>query len=233
MKPRFIIFILLLNVTPLFAQQIGMEYVDKADIKAWITDSDEFYFGTYHFGESEAETELILFKADDVIYGQIKSGDWNEDATDWVWYYENLSNIRIEENRFYSDQTNGTFILYKNEIKCLKINDSWSDNVEVGTYELGRKTGKVYGYFYGEYSEVSMQVLSISDLNSLDKNELQIMRNEIFARYGYRFKEGGKMAQHFSTKRWYKAQHDSVRQFFTELEKQNIALIIEVEKTLE
>lgn len=215
-----------------FAQQIGMDDVNEKDVQPWITESQKDYFGVYHFGYSEVESDLVLFEAGGIIYGQIRSGDWNDDATGWVWNYENIGEISIEGSQFYSDKTNGAFVIYKNEFKGLKIVDSWSGNVPEGSYEIGVKTSQVSSYFSGEYSEISMYEITKDDLKGLDNTDLQIMRNEIFARYGYRFKKGGKMANHFSKKDWYQPQHDRVRQFFTGLEKKNLMIIMEMEEEL-
>ena len=56
------------------------------------------------------------------------------------------------------------------------------------------------------------------------------MRNEIFARYGYKFVTGGAMDKHFSKQDWYKPIYASVDAFLTEIEKLNIKVIQEVEK---
>ena len=61
---------------------------------------------------------------------------------------------------------------------------------------------------------------------------LQIMRNEIFARHGYKFKTKD-MADFFSTKAWYTPQYDDVTSRLTEIERINISLIQELEKRYE
>ena len=56
------------------------------------------------------------------------------------------------------------------------------------------------------------------------------MRNEIFARYHYKFRPGGAMDTYFKQQDWYSGQHDNVNDFLTELEKANIKLIRQIEK---
>ena len=54
------------------------------------------------------------------------------------------------------------------------------------------------------------------------------MRNEIYARYHYRFEEGSKMDLHFSQKDWYSnspARYKSVQHMLTWIELKNIELI--------
>ena len=53
------------------------------------------------------------------------------------------------------------------------------------------------------------------------------MRNEIFAEYGYRFKTE-KWRKYFSKKDWYNPRSDNVDSQLTEIEKENIKLILSV-----
>jgi len=92
----------------------------------------------------------------------------------------------------------------------------------------------------GTFPLVSKQVMTRYELvcyaggeiysNSSYHKHLQIMRNEIFARYGHKFIAGGEMAKHFATQTWYKAQFDDVTAKLTEIERINIALIQILEK---
>ena len=54
------------------------------------------------------------------------------------------------------------------------------------------------------------------------RNELKLMRNEIFARYGYKFEPNGRMDKHFTEKPWYLPEHEDVTPFLTNIEVQNV-----------
>jgi len=86
----------------------------------------------------------------------------------------------------------------------------------------------------GRFPLVSVQVMTLTELEIYAGNpirpNLQIMRNEIFARYGYRFAAGGEMAKYFSAQEWYKPQYADVTERLTETEHINIALIQLLEK---
>jgi hypothetical protein len=56
------------------------------------------------------------------------------------------------------------------------------------------------------------------------------MRNEIFARYGYKFTPGSEMYNYFNQQDWYSAKYDNVNDFLTDIEKENINLIKQAEK---
>lgn len=68
-------------------------------------------------------------------------------------------------------------------------------------------------------------------LLTLDSSELRIMRNQIFAQYGYIFKSP-ELTEHFIQKDWYKPTRNSVDTFLTELDKENIALVRKYEDLL-
>ena len=65
-------------------------------------------------------------------------------------------------------------------------------------------------------------------LNQFSKPELKIMRNEIFARYGHRFKKGGAMDKHFREQAWYQnlpAPQKAMQSLLSQIEKENISRI--------
>jgi len=110
--------------------------------------------------------------------------------------------------------------------QCLKIYDSWSGVTQKkGEYELGYKTGEIEAMYAGKYTFASTQELSPERLKNMPAYELKVMRNEIFARYGYKFRLGGEMDSYFKEQDWYKPQHSNVNDFLSELEKQNYHLL--------
>lgn len=66
----------------------------------------------------------------------------------------------------------------------------------------------------------------------LDIEDLDIMRNEIFADYGYKFKTD-KWANYFKHKHWYKPLYEDVTDQLTETDKANIEVILKVKKKLQ
>jgi len=213
-------------------QIIGFEKTDDKKVVPWNPKLIVEYQYVYHFGDSEMESDFILLFGLDKYYGQIKSGTWSDDGKAWVWTYKNLTNIRIEKNKFYSDQTNGEFVIYDNgqeKIKGLKIYNTWSGLTENDEYEIGTKSYPIDDYFNGKFPQASKRLLSKDELMKMKKSDLKIMRNEIFARYGYKFKSGGEMEKYFKNQDWYSGQHDNLNDFLTDLEKENINLIQQIE----
>jgi hypothetical protein len=123
--------------------------------------------------------------------------------------------------------------LYKDAINLTE------DNAKAKTVLI--KTAEVQtGLPAGTFPLVSTQVMTLTELaryagreiysNASYLKHLQIMRNEIFARYGHKFIAGGEMAKHFGAQAWYKPQFDDVTSKLTEIERINIALIQILEK---
>ncbi|MBK3520050.1 YARHG domain-containing protein [Carboxylicivirga marina] len=80
----------------------------------------------------------------------------------------------------------------------------------------------------GKYKVASCRLLKETDIAGLSTKQLRIMRNEIFARYGYSFKSED-LSNYFSSKEWYNPVSDNVDQYLTEVEKKNIKLIRKLE----
>lgn len=131
------------------------------------------------------------------------------------------------------DQHDGTFE-FKIDIKNPnKVEGSWAPNkatetITPKTYSLERKNF-AYTTNVGEFPEASQRLLKDKDVNNLLKYELELMRNEIFARHGYCFKKKD-LREQFEDKDWYVPHTVDVRGDLTEIEKQNIALIKKYEK---
>lgn len=100
---------------------------------------------------------------------------------------------------------------------------AFKNNTPERKYKLTRKAF-VYQADVGSYPETSTQVLKVSDVNNMLKQELRIMRNEIYARHGYSFKKKD-MREYFDGQDWYMPMHTDIRTNLTEVEKKNVDLI--------
>ena len=87
-----------------------------------------------------------------------------------------------------------------------------------------------FPYDFSSYAAVSRDLLKDDDLNYIPPRELRLIRNEIFARYGYRFKDTV-LLSHFAKQDWYKPLFDNVDQYLTPLQRANVNFIMEKEKT--
>ena len=73
-------------------------------------------------------------------------------------------------------------------------------------------------------STLSNRLLTENDLRGLSKQELRILRNEIFARHGYIF-QTQEMKTYFQNQSWYSPRYNNVNSMLTDIEQKNIAFI--------
>ncbi len=78
------------------------------------------------------------------------------------------------------------------------------------------------------FPEASDRILSRSELAGYSSWDLRIMRNEIFAKYGYIFKSED-LRNYFSQQSWYKPRYSDVSGRLTSTERQNAATIKSME----
>jgi YARHG domain len=101
--------------------------------------------------------------------------------------------------------------------------------IEFGKYEGTLASEYGNQFWSGMYSEASFRLLAPEDLQSKANEKLQVMRNEIYARYQFIFTKGGKMEQYFKKENWYYPLNKDVTQMLTSIEQANIKLIQETE----
>ncbi|MFB6320798.1 YARHG domain-containing protein [Saccharicrinis sp. FJH54] len=82
---------------------------------------------------------------------------------------------------------------------------------------------------FRQFGFISKYKLTDKYLKNFPVNRLRIMRNEIFAAHGYKFKSGD-LNDYFSKQIWYKPCCTDVTKALTEIEKYNIQKIKEFEK---
>lgn len=98
-------------------------------------------------------------------------------------------------------------------------------------YEL-KKREFTYDPSVGEYPEASQRELTYVDVEDKTELELGIMRNEIYARHGYSFKNMD-YRRYFEDTDWYMPLAVDVRDKLTDTEVKNIELIYEYESYFE
>ena len=93
-----------------------------------------------------------------------------------------------------------------------------------------------------EYINFSLKGFTETSTHKFTKKELvwyvdyyelnyKIIRNEIFARHGYIFKSGGEMDKYFRSKKWYIPKFNNINHLLSDIEKHNIQLIKQLEKS--
>jgi hypothetical protein len=175
----------------------------------------------------------IVFSLDKQIVSGFKGSA--ETSYDFVDMYEIPEPIlRFSDKEAYQV----TKILIGLELAPMKPNPDyeggWELDEDKPVIQLNKATEMIPGLPVGRFPLASMEVMSLYELELYAGTpllpNLQLMRNEIFARYGYKFRSGGDMDNYFSTQDWYRPQFDDVTSKLTEIERINIDLIQVLEK---
>lgn len=211
-------------------------FVDTTTINPFQSDDISSYSGVYSFGSPESESSILVVFWENGCVVQHKQRQFHEDSGQWIWKYLTVEPVALEGNHIISPGWDGEFVsctiyarseVYRSslvstpypvkEVHGLLIRDSPIDiRNEFG---VRRDDG------FQIYPRSSVALLGESDVQGKSREELQIMRNEIFARYGYQFKPGGSMDNYFREKFWYVPCNGDAYQFLTEIEKANIVFI--------
>jgi len=196
--------------------------------------------GTYHFGESEGEWDLVVLQLHDSLIIQVWTGSWSKNYYSkrdvWLLKCRTYNTVKVNANRFQFGKYLGQFADYKANNKTIRSVLLFADPTEDRNYE---KDSAQVGFYstninttYGDkdYYVLSLTVLPDSYFEEKSKEELKIMRNAIYAKYGLIFQPGGEMEKYFRQKEWYNPYQKDVSDCLTEIEKKNIQTIIKFEQ---
>lgn len=103
--------------------------------------------------------------------------------------------------------------------------EGWTkeDYEEVGAQEFATATDLIYE------KNASSTLLTKEMVENWSKGDLKIIRNTIYARHGYSFKNR-QLRVFFDAQPWYAPLHTDIRKELTEIEKKNIQLLLKYEK---
>ncbi|HET6995020.1 MAG TPA: YARHG domain-containing protein [Chitinophagaceae bacterium] len=246
--PLLLIFVmaLFLSNSTAFAQipkhlfnEVSGEVYDAKDFSSG-TKPIKDRIGNYHFGESEGEWNFVILQNKDSLIVQLWDGRWDKDyfigETTWLNICHTFNKVKLEGNKISFGKYSGQFADAKDGNKSHKAlllfcdplmgRNYGKDSAEVGYYSSETKV------FYSdkEYSELSLSVKPESYFAGKSKQQLKIMRNAIYARYGMIFQAGGDMEKYFRKKEWYRPFQKNVAACLTDIENRNIETISRLEQ---
>ena len=185
------------------------------------------------FGNNKINLALFEVNDDKVSGYSICAGNYREIEGKVVNNNDEVISLVMDEPG--DDPYDGTFTFDVN-LKDMSIKGSWVPFVEKGNtaknYTLEKKIFK-YNPSVGDFPEASERILTEDEVaNNYDIEELKIMRNEIYARHGYSFKNK-EMRFLFNKKDWYMPMGVDIRGKLTDIEARNIDLIYRYEEYYE
>lgn len=225
MKPLYALLIILAGAVA--ACTTATRKNDGATDGAEHNTSSQLLIGSYvgAFGANKI-TLLITKVFNDSVEGRTIVGGNDRPFSGMAQWSDNKLNVVAAEPG--DDINDGTFKFTFDKSLPDMLSGSWKPfreqaGVSEKQYELKRRTFK-YLKDAGDYPESSLKLLSEDDVANLSKEELELMRNEIFARHGYCFKKKTLRAT-FENADWYVPNTADVTKDLTPIEKKNIALI--------
>lgn len=103
------------------------------------------------------------------------------------------------------------------------------ENIEL--FAKKRSEGRNLAVWVGDMDKFQNSPLTLEMLDGLTLSELRLIRNEFFARNGYKFSYPG-ISQHFEWREWYTPLTDQSKVKLNDIEKQNVILIEQREKEM-
>ncbi|MBK9658299.1 MAG: YARHG domain-containing protein [Chitinophagaceae bacterium] len=183
------------------------------------------------FGNNKI-TMLITAVAGDSVVGRTIVGGNDRPFRGTFSKNGNMYSFSAKEPGDHKDD--GVFNFTIDETTADKVTGSWKPFAKGRPgkeYQLDRRKFE-YRTDVGEYPEASQRLLKPADVENMMKEDLQFMRNEIFARHGFCFNKK-ELRQMFEMEDWYVPNTVDIRGLLTAIEKKNIDLIKRYEKYAE
>jgi hypothetical protein len=199
--------------------------------------------GIYHFGESEGEWDFVILQNRDSLIVQIFNGIWGTNylikKETWLSQCKTFNKVTIQGNKIFFGKFSGLFAESNQNNKkvlllfCDPISDRnyFKDSAEVGHYNYLSSIDNFYSIkSEKDYYKLSTAVQPEIYFKGKTKQELKIMRNTIYAKYGLIFQAGGEMEKYFKQKNWYNPFKKDVSNCLTQIEKINLQTIARLEQ---
>ena len=230
--PLLIIIVLFLQACNNKKQPAGEKNNSSSEIKADSASvkSMELFLGSFvgPFGDNKITLLITKIKGDSIEGRTIVGGNdrpfYGTFAKKGYTYY-----FHGKEPGDHKDD--GVFDFEIDESHPENLNGVWNPNDKkrpAKTYALLRKKFE-YNPTVGDYPQASQRLLKPSDVENEMKEDLEFMRNEIFARHGFCFNKKH-LRQQFELQDWYVPNTVDIKGFLTDIEKKNIELIKRYEK---
>jgi hypothetical protein len=169
----------------------------------------------------------------------ISLGNWNlkQDSLQFHFYKDiykrgvgkrnNLGGANAPEWAYYSEHVKTIEFINRHE---RWLWEDWKSDVRKEVIKIMDEKPSKYSFTHfdynlaGDYPKVSQEKINNTFLQLYKKDDLQLIKNEIYARYGFIFKSEN-LKKHFSSKAWYKPQYNNVDEYLSDIEKYNIKVI--------
>jgi hypothetical protein len=179
------------------------------------------------FGKNKINIAIANIEGDSVKGHSVCAGNFRAIKGTIRQAEENVFEVTMREPG--DDQYDGEF-RFKLDLNKKELTGSWKpykNTVGAKTYTLVKREFK-YDPSLGDHPEASTQYLEVPDVENLLPEEIELIRNEIYARHGYSF-TNLKIRRIFDAKDWYIPMAIDIRDELTDIEAHNIDLLYNYE----
>lgn len=223
-----------------YNKALGYKYKDEIINEIYETvknteDFEEKLSGVYKLKEEDKKkvlNKIFSYKANDSfqkenyeecakLLEKAKKNGYN--IKEFAKYNELLTKLNTEDKKQFEDNSSSQYT-YKNSNPT--IGESHVNSLGDVYYKNHNEYNNLQGYIVPQSNQ---RYLTEDELKNYDKYTLDLIRNEIYARYGYAFKEEP-FKSYFSNKNWY-VKDESFKGADSELnnyELKNIKLLLEL-----
>lgn len=229
--------VLALNNDPrLIGPEKGMEqnFIEEAQIKLSKQQENKIFgYWVGDFGKTNVINITLYDVREDSVFGySVCAGNFRE-LKGKIMNSEN-GMIAFTMKEPGDDTYDGEF-LFDIDTEEMSLYGSWKPYkkgvTDAKEYELKKREYR-YDKTVGPYPEASQRKLKDEELDNMMPNELEIMRNAIYARHGYSFKNKS-MRMHFNKMSWYVPMGVDIRDQISDIEAYNIDKIYRYESYFE
>lgn len=183
------------------------------------------------FGKNKINIALAHTSGDSIFGHSVCAGNFRPIAGTLKETGPGVYSISMQEPG--DDPYDGTF-LFTIDVDKKELSGSWKpfkNTTGAKNYRLQKRSFK-YNPAVGDFPEASTSYLEVPDVENMLPEQIEMIRNEIYARHGYSF-TNMKIRRIFDAKDWYIPMGVDIREQLTELEAHNIDLLYNYEEYYE
>lgn len=183
------------------------------------------------FGDNKITLLIVKAEGDSILGRSVVGG--NDRPFAGTFTQDDVQFV-VDAKEPGDDKYDGVFHFSMQKGNPNALNGSWKPNDSKQKSKEFVLERKVFAYKtdVGSFPEASQRLLVAKDVENMMKEDLEYMRNEIFARHGFCFKKK-ELRQMFEMEEWYVPDNVEIKDRLTDIEKKNIALIKRYEKYAE
>ena len=185
-----------------------------------------FWVGS--FGKNKINIALARIENDSIFGHSVCAGNFRAIKGTLKESHPGVYDIEMKEPG--DDQYDGEF-KFTIDLSKKELKGSWKpykNTVSAKEYIL-KKRAFEYDAGIGDYPDASTRYLEVPDVENLLPEQIEMIRNEIYARHGYSF-QNLKIRRIFDAKDWYIPMSIDIRDELTEIEAHNIDLLYNYEE---